>query len=133
MGAATVWKTLSEGTGRMNGPACPWQGFFTGWSPLNPLRVQAEGNLEVCIQALTLFVPPAMTQPDPAPSRKELESTHKELSDYRDRLAADVLAMGRKLKLPRRMVEQNIAQHDELNRLDGVLRQLEAQIRTMAD
>lgn len=83
------------------------------------------------MQALTLS--PAMTQPDPAPSRKELESTHKELSDYRDRLAADVLAMGQKLKLPRRMVEQNIAQHDELNQLDGVLRQLEAQIQTMAD
>ena len=54
------------------------------------------------------------SESDPAPSRKELESTHKELCDYRDRLAADVLAMGRKLKLPRSMVEQNIAQHDEL-------------------
>ena len=115
----------------MNGPACPWQGFFTGWSTLSPPRVQAEGNLEACIQALVLS--PAMTQPDSAPSRQELESTHKELSDYRDRLAADVLAMGRKLKLPRPMVEQNIAQHEELNRLDDVLRQLEAQIQAMAD
>jgi len=80
-------------------------------------------------------LPPAMTQSesDPAPSRKELESTHKELCDYRDRLAADVLAMGRKLKLPRPMVERNLAQHDELNQLEGVLRQLEAQIRTMTD
>lgn len=83
------------------------------------------------MEALTL--PPTMTQSDSAPSRKELESTHKELCDYRDRLAADVLAMGQKLKLPRRMVEQNIAQHDELNQLEGVLRQLEAQIRTMTD
>ena len=74
-----------------------------------------------------------MTQSDSAPSRKELESTYKELSDYRDRLAADVLAMGQKLKLPRRMVEQNIAEHDELNQLEGVLRQLEAQIKNMAD
>ena len=74
-----------------------------------------------------------MTQQDSAASRQDLESTYKELSDYRDRLAADVLAMGRKLKLPPRMVEQNIAQHEELSRVDGVLRQLEAQIQTMAD
>lgn len=77
-----------------------------------------------------LILEPAMTQPDAAPSRQELESTYQELSAYRDRLAADVLAMGQKLKLPRPMVEQNIAQHEELNRLDGVLRQLEAQIKT---
>lgn len=83
------------------------------------------------MQAFILF--PAMIQPDSAPSRKDLESTHKELSDYRDRLAADVLAMGQKLKLPRPMVEQSIAQHEELNRLDGVLRQLDAQIQAMAD
>ena len=74
-----------------------------------------------------------MTQPDSAPSRQDLESTHQELSNYRDRLAADVLAMGRRLKLPRRMVEQNIAEHEELNRLDGVLRQLDAQIQALAD
>ena len=110
-----------------NGPGGPWQGFFTGWFALAPSRVQAEGNL-----AAFAFLP-AMTQPDSAPSRQELESTHKELSDYRDRLAADVLAMGKKLKLPRAMVEQNIARHEELNRLDGVLRQLEAQIQAMAD
>ncbi len=72
-----------------------------------------------------------MTQSDSAASLKDLESTYQELSTYRDRLAADVLAMGQKLKLPRPMVEKNIAQHEELNHLNGVLKQLEAQIQAL--
>lgn len=70
-----------------------------------------------------------MTQSESTVSLEALESTYKELSAYRDRLAADVLAMGRKLKLPPKMVDRNIQEHEELNRIAAVLKQLEEQIR----
>ncbi|TGG81128.1 MAG: hypothetical protein ERJ67_05720 [Aphanocapsa feldmannii 277cV] len=57
-----------------------------------------------------------------------MQQARDELAAYRDRLAADVVVMGQKLKLPRRMVERNLAQHPELAQVDGVLAQLEQQI-----
>ena len=71
-----------------------------------------------------------MTQQDSAVSLEDLESTYRELSAYRDRLAADVLAMARKLKLPPKMVDRNVQEHEELNQLAAVLKQLEVQIKS---
>ena len=62
------------------------------------------------------------------PSLDDLKATVEELSAYRDRLKDDVVAMGQKLKLPQKKIDATLADHPELQRIEGILQQLQDQI-----
>ncbi|WP_392350429.1 hypothetical protein [Parasynechococcus sp.] len=58
------------------------------------------------------------------PTLQELQDSIEELEAYRNRLRDDVIAMGKKLKLPQKRIDATVAEHAELQRLDEVLVQL---------
>ena len=58
------------------------------------------------------------------PTLQELQDSIAELEAYRNRLRDDVIAMGKKLKLPQKRIDATVAEHAELQRLDEVLEQL---------
>lgn len=58
------------------------------------------------------------------PTLQELQDSIEELEAYRNRLRDDVIAMGKKLKLPQKRIDATVAEHAELQRLDDVLEQL---------
>ena len=58
------------------------------------------------------------------PTLQELQDSIEELEAYRNRLRDDVIAMGKKLKLPQKRIDATVAEHAELRRLDEVLEQL---------
>ena len=57
-------------------------------------------------------------------STQDLEESIEQLTTYRDRLRADVIAMGQKLKLPQKKIDSTLVEHPELQRIEGVLQQL---------
>ena len=59
-------------------------------------------------------------------SAQELDESIEMLTAYRDRLRADVVAMGQKLKLPQKKIDSTLSEHPELQRIEGVLTQLVA-------
>lgn len=61
------------------------------------------------------------------PSLQELLESIEALTTYRDRLVADVTAMGQRLKLPQKKVDATLASHAELQRIEAVLAQLISQ------
>ena len=61
------------------------------------------------------------------PTLQELQDSIEELEAYRNRLRDDVIAMGKKLKLPQKRVDATVAEHAELQRLAEVLEQLQQQ------
>lgn len=61
------------------------------------------------------------------PTLQELQDSIEELEAYRNRLQDDVIAMGKKLKLPQKRVDATVAEHAELQRLGEVLEQLQQQ------
>ena len=67
------------------------------------------------------------------PTLQELQDSIEELEAYRSRLRDDVIAMGKKLKLPQKRIDATVAEHAELQRLDEVLEQLLKQRDTMAN
>ena len=58
------------------------------------------------------------------PTLQELHDSIEELEAYRNRLRDDVIAMGKKLKLPQKRIDATVAEHAELQRLGEVLEQL---------
>ena len=58
------------------------------------------------------------------PTLQELQASIEELEAYRNRLREDVIAMGKKLKLPQKRIDATVAEHAELQRLEEVLEQL---------
>jgi predicted nucleic acid-binding Zn-ribbon protein len=66
------------------------------------------------------------------PTLQELQESIEELEAYRSRLRDDVIAMGKKLKLPQKRIDATVAEHAELQRLDEVLEQLLKQKDIMA-
>ena len=58
------------------------------------------------------------------PTLQELHDSIEELEAYRNRLRDDVIAMGKKLKLPQKRIDATVAEHAELQRLGVVLEQL---------
>ena len=58
------------------------------------------------------------------PTLQELQDSIEELEAYRNRLRDDVIAMGKKLKLPQKRIDTTVAEHAELQRLGEVLEQL---------
>lgn len=61
------------------------------------------------------------------PTLQELLESIEALTTYRDRLVADVKAMGQRLKLPQKRVDDTLASHAELQRIEAVLTQLNSQ------
>jgi hypothetical protein len=61
------------------------------------------------------------------PTLQELLESIEALTTYRDRLVADVRAMGQRLKLPQKKVDDTLASHAELQRIEAVLAQLISQ------
>ena len=66
------------------------------------------------------------------PTLQELQDSIEELEAYRKRLRDDVIAMGKKLKLPQKRIDATVAEHAELQRLEEVLEQLLQQRDIMA-
>ena len=66
------------------------------------------------------------------PTLQELQDSIEELEAYRSRLRDDVIAMGKKLKLPQKRIDATVAEHAELQRLDEGLEQLLKQRDIMA-
>lgn len=66
------------------------------------------------------------------PTLQELQASIEELEAYRNRLREDVIAMGKKLKLPQKRIDATVAEHAELQRLEEVLEQLLQQRDIMA-
>lgn len=62
------------------------------------------------------------------PSKKDLDDALGELMVYRQRLVNDVIAMGQRLKLPRKQVENNLSNHHELQKIDEIINQLQTQL-----
>ena len=60
-------------------------------------------------------------------STQELDESIEQLTAYRDRLRADVVAMGQKLKLPQKKIDSTLSEHPELQRIEGILTQLVAE------
>ena len=60
-------------------------------------------------------------------STQELDESIEQLTTYRDRLRADVVAMGQKLKLPQKKIDGTLSEHPELQRIEGILNQLIAE------
>ena len=58
------------------------------------------------------------------PTLQDLQASIEELEAYRNRLRDDVIAMGKKLKLPQKRIDATVAEHAELQRLGAVLEQL---------
>ena len=58
------------------------------------------------------------------PTLQDLQASIEELEAYRNRLRDDVIAMGKKLKLPQKRSDATVAEHAELQRLGEVLEQL---------
>jgi uncharacterized coiled-coil protein SlyX len=67
------------------------------------------------------------------PTLQELQDSIVELETYRDRLRNDVIAMGKKLKLPQKRIDATVSEHAELQRLDEVLEQLLKQRELMGN
>ena len=66
------------------------------------------------------------------PTLQELNDSIAELEAYRNRLREDVIAMGKKLKLQKR-IDATVAEHAELQRLEEVLEQLLKQQEIMTN
>ena len=63
-------------------------------------------------------------------STQELDESIEQLTAYRDRLRADVVAMGQKLKLPQKKIDSTLSEHPELQRIEGILSQLVTERQT---
>ena len=61
-------------------------------------------------------------------STQELQESINELTAYCNRLREDVIGMGQKLKLPQKKIDATLADHPELQRIEGILSQLQEQV-----
>ena len=61
------------------------------------------------------------------PTLHELLESIEVLTSYKERLIADVSAMGQRLKLPQKKVDATLASHAELQRIEAILDQLISQ------
>ena len=77
---------------------------------------------------------PSLHRPPPMadPTLKDLQDSIEELQAYRSRLRDDVIAMGKKLKLPQKRIDATVAEHAELQRLGEVLEQLQQQCEILS-
>ena len=61
------------------------------------------------------------------PTEAELEESMKELTEYKNRLEKEVLAISNKLKMPKKKINSIINSHSELNQIKIILSKLNKQ------
>ena len=59
-----------------------------------------------------------------SPTKKEVEESIKELSEYKNRLEKEVVTISKKLKMPKEKIKSIINSHQELNKLEIILSKL---------
>ena len=62
-----------------------------------------------------------------SPSEEELEESIKELTEYKNRLEKEVVAISNKLKMPKKRINSIIDSHTELNQIKIILSKLNKQ------
>ena len=62
-----------------------------------------------------------------SPSEEELEESIKELTEYKNRLEKEVVAISNKLKMPKNRINSIIDSHTELNQIKIILSKLNKQ------
>ena len=70
---------------------------------------------------------------DQPASKAELEAVKVELEQYRQRLVDDIVNMGKKIKLSKKAVDKNIAEHSEIANIDIMLERLNNQLAGNAE
>ncbi|MGB3236945.1 MAG: hypothetical protein WBB29_01535 [Geitlerinemataceae cyanobacterium] len=64
---------------------------------------------------------PAETTPTPQLDRQEIETAIAELEQYRQRIIDETLAMAQKIKIGKKTALQQIDDHPEIAKIDGML------------
>ena len=62
-----------------------------------------------------------------SPTKKELEESIKELTEYKNRLENEVVTISNKLKMPQKKINSIINSHSELNQIKLILSKLNHQ------
>ncbi len=62
---------------------------------------------------------------------QDIKDSISELSDYRQRLAKEVITMAQKLKMPPKQIDAIIKDHAELTQISKVLSQLKNQLKKL--
>ena len=63
---------------------------------------------------------------------EELEESIKELTEYKNRLEKEVIAISNKLKMPQKKIDSIINSHSELNQITIILSKLNKQKANIA-
>ena len=58
---------------------------------------------------------------------EELQQTIEDLKIYRDRLRNEIISIGKKLRMPQKKIDASLADHAELQQIEGILAQLVSQ------
>ena len=62
-----------------------------------------------------------------SPTEEELKESIKELTEYKNRLEKEVVAISNKLKMPQEKINEIIKSHSELNQIKIILSKLNKQ------
>ena len=62
-----------------------------------------------------------------SPTKDEFKESIKELSEYKNRLEAEVVTISKKLKMPQEKIESILNSHEELNQINTILSKLNKQ------
>ena len=65
------------------------------------------------------------------PTEEELEESIKELTEYKNRLEKEVVAISNKLKMPQTKINEIINSHSELNQIKIILSKLNKQKKNL--
>lgn len=58
---------------------------------------------------------------------EELQQTIEDIKSYRDRLRNEIISIGKKLRMPQKKIDASLADHAELQQVEGILAQLVSQ------
>ena len=58
------------------------------------------------------------------PNLEELTESIQSLTNYRDRLREEVIAISERLRIPHQKINSSLENHDELNKINIILRKL---------
>jgi hypothetical protein len=63
-------------------------------------------------------------------SQEDIEKMIVECQQYRDRVEQNIREMGKKIKLPKKKIEENIIENEEIAKMDQVIQQLRSQLKS---
>ena len=58
---------------------------------------------------------------------EELQQTIEDIKSYRNRLRNEIISIGKKLRMPQKKIDASLADHAELQQIEGILAQLVSQ------